>query len=299
VLGLAIPVSVLCIRNISAGVPPLTFDTRQAIGLVWGNAKGADGSTSSPAPMGEILAGARGSTLRAARLVLESYEGARLDLPKLWLRKLATFFNAFEVPDNANFCFFRDRMGILRGLPVFSCLLGAGGIGLGAALTRRLLGREEGLLVLVGVLTPLAACMLVQTTSRYRAAMAGPLALGCGFFLLFTFEAIRHRRLREAGLLALAAGALSLVPLLPSVIPAGRHRFADAMVYATLLEGQGDRAGAAREVQRYLEEGADDSLRDAGIVSFRYWYETGDRSGTNIAPEGLAPPERRLRMQPR
>ncbi|HEX5856407.1 MAG TPA: hypothetical protein VFZ57_12375, partial [Thermoanaerobaculia bacterium] len=136
-----------------------------------------------------------------------------------------------------------------------------------------------------------------QTTSRYRAAVAGPLALGCGFFLLFTFEAMRHCRLREAGLLALAAGALSLVPLLPSVIPAGRHRFADAMVYATLLEGQGDLAGAAREVQRYLEEGADDSLRDAGIASLRHWYETGDRSGTNVAPEGLAPPERRLQKK--
>jgi len=32
-LGLALSLSVLCIRNVSAGVPPLTFDTRQAIGL--------------------------------------------------------------------------------------------------------------------------------------------------------------------------------------------------------------------------------------------------------------------------
>jgi hypothetical protein len=294
-LGLAIPLAALAARNISAGVPPLTFDTRQAIGLVWGNARGADATTASPPGMDEMLEEARGSTLRTARLVLESYKGAPLALPKLFLKKLATFFNAFEVPDNANFYFFRDRLLLLRLLPVFSCVLGVGLIGLFAALTRGMLRKEEFALAVVAMLTPLAACVLVQTTSRYRAAMAGPLALGAGFFLLITIEAVRRRRLREAGLLAAAAAVLSLVPRLPSTIPTGRHRFADAMVYATLLEGQGDRAGAAREVRRYLEEGADDSLRDAGVASFRHWYETGDRSGTNVAPEGLAPPERRLK----
>ena len=242
-LGLAIPLAVLAARNISAGVPPLTFDTRQAIGLVWGNARGANATTMSPPRMDEMLEEARGSTLRTMLLVLESYRGAPLELPKLFLKKVATFFNAFEVPDNANFYFFRDRLGILRALPVFTCLLGAGLVGLCAALARGVLRREEGLLMAVAILTPLAACLLVQTTSRYRAAMAGPLALGCGFFFLFTFKEIRDRRFRVAGLLVLTAGAVSLVPLLPSTIPAGRHRFADAMVYATLVEGQGDLDG--------------------------------------------------------
>ncbi|HMA29804.1 MAG TPA: hypothetical protein VKS23_08070, partial [Thermoanaerobaculia bacterium] len=296
-LGLALPVAALAVRNVSAGVPPLTFDTRQAIGLVWGNARGANATTMSPPGMAQILDEAHGSTLSTVRLVLESYRGAPLDLPKLLLRKLATFFNEFEVPDNASFYFFRDRLTILRVLPVFPCLLGIGGVGLCAALSRRVLRKEEGLLVLVAILVPLAACLLVQTTSRYRAAMAGPLALGCGLFLLIAVDAMRRRRLREAGVLAVAAGVLSLVPLLPSTIPAGRHRFADAMVYATLLEGRGDLAGAAREVRRYLEEGTDDSLRDAGVASFRHWYETGDRSGTNVAPEGLAPPGRRLKKK--
>ena len=198
------------------------------------------------------------------------------------------------MPDNANFYFFRGRLKALGVLPVFPCLLGAGLVGLFAALTRGVLRREEGMLAFVGILTPLAACLLVQTTSRYRVGAAGPLALGAGLFFLFTFEEIRARRSRNALLLAATAGMLSLVPLLPSVIPAGKHRFSDTMVYATLLEGRGDLAGAAAEVRRYLEEGADDQSRDAGIVSLRHWYETGDRSGTNVAPEGLAPPDRRL-----
>jgi hypothetical protein len=294
-LGLALPISVLCVRNISAGVPPLTFDTRQAIGLAWGNAEGADGSTSSPEAMGEILAEARGSTLRTARLVLESYKDAPLDLPKLFLKKFATFFNVYEVPDNASFYFFRDRLRILRWLPVFPCLLGAGLVGLCAALMRGVLRKEEGFLAAFAILTPLAACLLVQTTSRYRAAMAGPLALGAGVFLLFTLEAIRRRRLRDASLLVLAAGALSLVPLLPSVIPAGRHRFSDALVYATLVEAKVSPEAGAAEIERYLAEGGDDRDRDAGVASARNWLVSGDRSNTGLAPEGVAPPERRFR----
>ncbi len=294
-LGLALPLSVLAVRNVSAGVPPLTFDTRQAIGLAWGNGFGAD-ATTNPAPdMEEVLEEAAGSTSKTARLVLEGYREAPLELPKLLLKKLATFFNVYEVPDNANFYFFRDRVKILRVLPVFPCLLGAGIVGLFLALTRGVLRREEGLLAFVGILAPLAACLLVQTTSRYRAGAIGPLALGAGFFFLFTFEAIRHRRLREACLLGLAAGALSLVPLLPSVIPAGRHRFSDTLVYATIVEAQEGPAAAAAEVKRYLDEGGDDPRFKVGVASLRYWAESGDRSNTFVEPEGVAPPERRVR----
>jgi hypothetical protein len=287
------------VRNISAGVPPLTFDTRQAIGLVWGNAEGADGTNSTPASMGEVLAEARGSTLRTARLVLESYRDAPLDLPKLLLKKFATFWNAFEVPDHANFHFFRDRLRLLRVLPVFSCLVGIGGIGLCAALSRRVLRREEGLLVIVAILVPLAACLLVHTTSRFRAATAGPLALGAGLFFLFTFEEIRRRRMRNVFILVGAAAALSLIPLLPSVIPAGRHRFSDTLVYATLVEATVSPAAGAAEIGRYLAEGTDDRDRDTGVTAARAWLDSGDRSNIGLMPEGVAPPERRFRKKAR
>jgi hypothetical protein len=292
-LGLAIPLAALAARNISAGVPPLTFDTRQAIGLVWGNARGADATTTSPPGMDEMLEEARGSTLRTARVVLESYKGAPLALPKLFLKKLATFFNTFEVPDNANFYFFRDRLLLLRLLPVFSCVLGVGLVGLFAALTRGVLRKGEFALVVVAMLTPLAACLLVQTTSRYRAAMAGPLALGAGFFLLITIEVVRRCNLREAGLLAAAAAVLSLVPRLPSTVPTGRHRFADALVYATLVEAKVSPEAGAAEIERYLAEGGDDRDRDSGVASARNWLASGERSNTGLTPEGVAPPERR------
>ncbi|HEX7616172.1 MAG TPA: hypothetical protein VF554_12960 [Thermoanaerobaculia bacterium] len=296
-LGLALPLGVLAVRNVSAGVPPLTFDTRQAIGLAWGNAYGADATTNPPPGMEEILDEAGGSTSKTARLVLESYREEPLALPRLFLMKFATFFNVYEVPDNANFYFFRDRLSILKPLPVFPCLLGIGGVGICAALARRLLRKEEGVLVLVGILVPLAACLLVQTTSRYRVGAIGPLALGTGFFFLFTFEAIRHRRLREASLLGLAAGALSLVSLLPSVISDAKHRISDTLVYATIVEAQDGPAAAAVEVKRYFEEGGDDTRREAGLAALRYWAESGDRSNALVEPEGVAPPERRMRKK--
>ena len=298
-LGLSLPLGVLAARNISAGVPPLTFDTRQAIGIVWGNGFGADATTNPPPGMKEILEEAGGSTSKTAKLVLAGYKEQPLELPKLFLKKFATFFNRFEVPDNANFYFFRDRLKILRMLPVFSCLLGAGLVGLLAALTRGVLRREEGMLAFVGILTPLAACLLVQTTSRYRVGAIGPLALGAGLLFLFTFEEIRARRWRAVCLLAGTAAALSLVPLLPSTIYDARHRFSDTLVYATLAEAESGPAAAAEEIRRYVEEGGDDRAYDTAVRAFRYWVRTGERAHALVEPSGVAPPDRRLREFPK
>jgi hypothetical protein len=298
-LGLAIPLGVLAVRNVSAGVPPLTFDTRQAIGLAWGNAVGADATTNPPPGMQEILEAAGGSTSKTAKLVLAGYREQPLELPKLLLKKLATFFNVFEVPDNANFYFFRDRMTILRMLPVFPCVLGVGLVGLFAALTRGVFRTEEFLLAAVGILVPLAACLLVQTTSRYRIGAAGPLALGAGLFVLFTFEEIRARQGRSILILCGAATLLSLVPLLPSTIYDARHRSSDTIVYATIAEATRGPAAAAEEIRRYVEEGGDDRSYDAALRGLRYWVKSGDRSFALVEPAGIAPPERRLKEFPK
>jgi len=245
--------------------------------------------------MKEILEEADGSTLKTAKVVLAGYREEPLELPKLFLKKLATFFHVFEVPDNANFYFFRDRLRVLRPLPVFPCLLGIGGVGLCAALALRVLRRDEGALACVGILAPLAACLLVQTTSRYRVGAIGPLALGAGLFALFVVEEIRRRRLRRAGLLVLSAGLLSLAPLHSSVIYAARHRLSDTLVYATLVEAQRGPEAAAAELKRYVDEGGDDRLYDVGVRVLRVWARNGDRSNSLVEPEGVAPPARRFR----
>jgi hypothetical protein len=292
-LGIALPLAFLAARNVAAGVPPLTFDTRQAIGLAWGNGRGADASTAPPVTMKEILEKAEGSTMRTARLVLEGYTDAPWELPLLWAKKAATFFLAWEVPDNSNYYFFRDRLPTLRLLPVFPCLVGVGIIGLCAALTRGVLRKEEGWLVAVAIATPLAACLLVQTTARYRIGVVPPLALGAGLLVFITLEEWRaRRRARVLMLLGTAIIVSVLSVLFPSPIPASRHRFADTVVAATLTERfEGPEAGAS-EIRRYLVEGRDDLARPLGEQVASLWL-SGERSFTRVAPEGIAPPSRR------
>jgi electron transfer flavoprotein alpha subunit len=103
-------------------------------------------------------------------------------------------------------------------------------VGLFAALTRGALRREEFALALVAILTPLAACLLVQTTSRYRIGAAGPLAFGAGLFFLFTFEEIRRRGWRAVGLLQSPRFAtLSVVPVCSVTLGRIRASRADAV----------------------------------------------------------------------
>ncbi len=292
-LGLTIPLVVLAARNVSVDVPPLTFDTRQAIGLAWGNGQGADASTAPPPSMKEILEKAGGSTGKTARLVLEGYADAPWQLPLLWAKKAATFFLAYEVPDNSNYYFFRDRLSELRFLPVFPCIVGLGIVGLCAALSRGVLRKEEGWLVAIAVATPLAACLLVQTTARYRIGVVPPLALGAGLLVFLSFEEWRARqraRVLFRFLAVLAVSALSA--FLPSPIPTPGHRWADAIVAATLSEARSGPEAGATEIRRYLEEGKDDPMRAAGERSAYAWL-LGERSFTRVAPEGIAPPSRR------
>jgi hypothetical protein len=289
-LGLGIPLVILAVRNVATGVPPLTFDTRQAIGLAWGNGRGASATTAPPPTMKAILDAAGGSTWKTACLVLEGYADAPLQLPALWAKKLVTFCLGYEVPDNSNWYFFRDRLFVLRLLPVFPCIVGLGIVGLLAAQARGLFRRSESWLLAAAIATPLAACLLVQTTARYRVGVVPPLALGAGLLAVLSLEGWRARRRARVLVQSLAVLVVSaLSALLPSPIPTPRHRWADAVVAATLAEAREGTSAGAAEIRRYLAEGSDDPGRVAGERAARAWL-SGDRAFTRVAPEGVAPP---------
>jgi hypothetical protein len=292
-LGLALPIGALAARNLAVGVPPLTFDTRQAIGLAWGNGRGADATTTPPPTMKEILDRAEGSTAKTARLVLEGYSDAPLAFPLLLAKKGATFFLAYEVPDNTNWYLFRDRIPLLRALPTFPGLFGIGLVGLALLAGSGRLRRGEGLLLGVAFLTPLAACLAVQTTSRYRVGAVPPLALGAGFLVLFLVDAAK-RRATGAILLAVASAAALAVTsaFAPSPIPTPRHRWPDTLVVATLAESWGGAEAGAAEIRRYLAEGADDRDRERGLRACALWA-SGRREPARVAPGGVAPVGRR------
>ena len=70
-------------------------------------------------------------------------------------------------------------------------------------------------------------------------------------------------------------------------------------MYATLAECEFGPEAAAEEIRRYVEEGGDDRAYDTAVRAFRYWVKTGERTQALVEPEGIAPPERRLRDFPK
>lgn len=291
--GLLVALAPLVARNAAVGAPLLAFDTRPLVGLPWANARGADGSVDASPLLMDVLRDARGSTLRAGVLSLATWHDDPAGFALLLGRKLASAFNAAEVPDNASFGFFRLHLPWLARLPLFPCLVGTGVAGLLLAARRGLFRRGEGILVAVAALVPLASCLMVSTTTRYRAGASAPLALGTALFALLAFEALRDRAPRPLLPWAGLAAALTAQALLPSPIRAYPWRWADTIVAATLAEARISPEAGAAEVRRYLEENRGDPGRRTGLVAMNRWL-AGERDLARVEPEGVAPPGRRF-----
>ena len=291
--GLLCALGPLVARNVAVGASPLAFDTRPLVGIPWANAKGADGSVDASPLLMDVLREAHGSTLRAGILTLETWRDDPAGFVLLLGRKLGSALNGTEVADNASFFFFRDRLPWLARMPLFTWVVGAGVTGLLLAGRRRLFRGGEGLLVTVSALAPLAACLMVSTTTRYRSGASAPLALGTALLALYLFEAFRERRplrlLPWAGL----AAALTIVALLPSPVRAWPWRWADTIVAATLAEERLSPEAGAAEVRRYLAENRGDPDRARGLVAMHQWL-AGRREHARVEPSGIAPPSRRV-----
>ena len=290
--GLLLALSPSFVRNVLVGAPLLAFDTRPLVGIPWANARGANGSVDTSPLLMEVLKGARGSTLRAAMLTLGTWRDDPLGLPALVLRKLASAVNGAEVPDNASFEFFRDRLPWLGRLPVFACVFGPGVAGLLLARRRGLFRRGEGLLVAGAGLVPLAACLLVSTTTRYRSGASAPLALGTALLGALLVEAVRARRAAQLAPYVAVAALLSAQTLLPSPVRAYPRRWSDTIVAATLAEARISPEAGAAEIRRYIEERGDDPDRQRGLEAMRRWL-AGERAFTRVEPGAIVPPERR------
>ncbi len=294
VFGVVLPVVPLVFRNLAVGAPALAFDTRQQVCLVWGTARGADGTTAPSPLLGVILEEAQGSTGKLVRLILESYRDDPMGLVDLEIRKLISFFNALEIPDNANYHFFLDRFAVLWFVPGWAVLLGPGLAGLAFAVRARILTRMEGLLFTVGFLVTLASCLMVSTTSRYRVSVTGILAIGGALGLVVLVEAFLkgHSRTRILQGIVLTV-AVSSLAMLPPVVPQTACRYADTLVAATLFEAFESPEAGAGEIARYLMEGEADQYRGDGLLAVSAWL-SGVRA-TQIDAPGVAPPGKRYR----
>ena len=209
------------------------------------------------------------------------------------LRKLASAVNGAEIPDNASFGFFRDRLPWLSRLPLFACILGPGVAGLFLAARRGLFRKGEGLLVAGAGLVPLAACVLVSTTTRYRSGAAAPLALGTALLGALAVEAFRARQVRPIlPYLATAARPVGPDASSPPPVRARPNRWSDTIVAATLAEARISPEAGAAEIRRYLEEQGDDPDRKRGLVAMQHWL-AGERAFSRVEPQAILPPERR------
>jgi hypothetical protein len=228
---LAFPLLLLVGRNLAAGASPFAYDTRQGIGFAGFLSRGSDG-TVVPSPLtGTILREANRSTMKAAVLAIQSHAIAPGGFFRLIGRKIATFFHGFEVPDNANFYLFRQHLFPLRFLPVYGCLLGPGLVGLALVFLRRDSGGPERWVIAAALLVPFVSSVLPAMTSRYRLGIAAPLALGAGLLAAWL---VRDGAWRPKVAAAALAVGLSLVTLLPPVIPAARNRGVDEQVLEIL-----------------------------------------------------------------
>jgi hypothetical protein len=281
--GFLLPLGALAARNVSAGVSPFVFDTRQAFTFVWAHGRGAGAMRIPPPESFRILDRTGPGTLRTALAVWRSWEGDRAALAKLELTKILSFFQRLEVPDNASFDFFRDRLPLLRWLLLFSCVLGPGLVGLLAARRAELLTRAEAGHLWLGLFVPLASTVLALSNSRYRLPAIGPLSIGAGLGFSLLAGALRaHPRRAAAG--ALAALLLSAVTLVPPVDPVSRFRWADALVLVSLEDAHGEREKARAEARRYLEEAKGDLDRRRGRVQLEMWL-AGTRGDVPLAPD--------------
>lgn len=280
--GLLIPLGALAARNVSAGVPPFVFDTRQAFTFVWAHGRGGGPMRVPPPEALRILDRTGPSTLRTALAVWESWRGERAALLRLEANKAIAFFQTFEPPDNASFDFYRSHLPLLAFLPAFPLLLGPGLAGLVAASRARLLHRDEAALLWVGLLVPLASTVVALALSRYRVPVAGPLAVGAGLGVGLILDRGRVRRGRAVAGVG-AALVVSLITLTPPVIDTPRHRWVDTIVLISLLEDRGAHAEALAEADRYLALGTDDIDRERGLRQIGDW-KTGKRGVVALAP---------------
>lgn len=287
--ALALVLALLVARNRAVGAPLTAFDTRAVVGFAGYLSDGSDGGTAVSPRIGEILAAARGSTAAAARLALESHPEGLAGLLRLEAKKLASFFQAAEVPDNASFGYFRLWLPTLAGLPGFASLLGVGVVGLAAAARRRLVTLPEAALLAAALATPAVTCLLGSTTSRYRLGVVTPLALGAGLF------AWAFARSGAGGRTLLTAGALafSFATLAPRTIPVVVPRSSDAVVHARLAELAGRPDEAARaiaEARRRL--GPSLTAYDESLLGS---FERGARAYIQIGPPEEGGPTREAR----
>ncbi len=250
--AVVVGLSGLMVRNGMLGLPLLQSAVTGPLNFINGNAadRVAGGGSAISAHAAAILAETGGEAGATIRATLATYDRL-VDWLSLLARKLVTFFDGREIPNNVSYEYFLLHVDVIALVAVgFALVASLAAVGVAVSVYRR---RSERLVLLSYITTGVAVCVLFFNLSRFRlpiACMMMPLA-GVGYSYLV--ECAYDRRWTSlAGAVVTVAVVAALVG--PSRGPAHEGlRIADygvanaiAVDLATRAVARGDQALGAR-----------------------------------------------------
>jgi hypothetical protein len=256
-LGIALSLAPVMIRNFLVGVSPLKLATTGSTVYAVFNSAGSNPYffDANPVAFVPTMRAGDGHLLATALACLKSF-GGPAEVLGFYLRKATGLVIPFENPDNANFYYAALKSPLLRLLPDYTLLFPTTLIGIALALRR-----WRDLLPLVpfwGSL--LISVMVALPLSRYRATLAAFLAPFAGLALARFATWVKHRRI--VPLVVAASGfvlALTVAGVLQSRFvfaghPAGifRYRPLEFLLGADHYVRQGRHTEAIQELQLLL-----------------------------------------------
>ncbi len=208
--GFALSLSPLVARNVAVGVPPFAFAASGPVTFINHNFAGYDpmsGDTTSDLASG-ILHRSDGRFLPSALETIRTHESLGG-----WLRlvagKLAAFWQAWEVPNNASYDYYRLSLGalawILVGFPLVAPLAV---VGIALAGFRS----HAHALLLAHLGAGLLLTAVFYHLSRFRVPIAVAMIPFAGFALAAGLEAMRARRWKPF------AGGLATVVVVAAIV---------------------------------------------------------------------------------
>lgn len=255
VAGIVLGLLPLMARNLAVGVSPWALSNGALERFVYGHAVDAQPvGFWLPKAAKSILEQADGHMLRAVGLTLATYDGDWLRLVRNEATNVLAIVAGFEPGDNADWYYYLDRFALLRWLPRFEMVLGAGLVGIWLA---RGTSARHGILwwFLVAAMPGMFAPMM----ARYRLVAVAVLLIYAAVAIVWVGRQLRARRFGPAAAATLAAVAIAVgsAHLLPVTAARLRYRSAEFLLASQIYHGRGE------------DERALDELRDGLAKAYR------------------------------
>jgi 4-amino-4-deoxy-L-arabinose transferase-like glycosyltransferase len=247
VAGIVLGLLPLLARNVAVGVAPWALSNGATERVVYGHAVDSQPvGFSLPRAAKSILEQADGHTLRAAALTLATFGGDWARLARNEATNVLAIFAGFEPADNADWYYFVDRSTLLRWLPRFEVVLGAGLVGVWLA---RGTSARHG--VLWWFLLASIPGMYAPMMGRYRLVAVAVLLVYAAVAVVWIARQLRAGRFAPAAAATLAAIAIGVASanLLPSTSARLRYRSAEYLLAAQIYHGRGEDDRALDELR--------------------------------------------------